>query len=384
MRAGGPGRIIFDSTTVTGYPVDERRRTLSSDEKRLMVQGRQRLSISSVAPGTLKKYSGCWTRYCGVVVNVFGSMVGPILEGRDVRAEENLLLDLLVYYADVKKYAASTIAGYLSAIRWVHVANGFEDPLQDKPRLALARRAVKRLKGESKGKLPVSPDMLRVIKKTLDFRLPRDVMLWGGLMLAYFFLLRSSEYAASSGFFDVKRALLVGDIEFFLLGQPEADWWKADEVVICIRASKTDQKGLGVLRNAYATGKDLCPVWAAAVVMDHRRRCAADEPLLQYSPGRVLDRADVSEALKACALSMGQEAANFASHSLRIGGASCMLACGYSEEYIRRQGRWHSFCWRRYAYDSRDQMRGVAKAMAGSAYTVMEAAQDFLARRRTA
>ncbi|KAJ1444303.1 hypothetical protein M885DRAFT_581107 [Pelagophyceae sp. CCMP2097] len=27
-------------------------------------------------------------------------------------------------------------------------------------------------------------------------------------------------------------------------------------------------------------------------------------------------------------------------------------------------------------------MRGVAKAMAGSAYTVMEAAQDFLARRR--
>jgi hypothetical protein len=384
MRAGGPGRIIFDVTTEAGYTFDERRRTLTSEEQRTMARGRERLAISSVAGSTLKKYGGCWDRYCNVVVNVLGSTVGPILEGRDVRAEENLLLDVLVYYADVKGYAASTIGGYLSAIRWVHVANGFEDPMQGKPRLALARRAVKRLKGGSAGKLPVSPDMLRAIKKTLDFRLPKDVMLWGGLMLAYFFLLRSSEYAASSGFFDVKRALLVGDVEFFLRGQPVEDWHAADELVVCIRASKTDQTRIGVLRNVYATGKDLCPVWAAAAVMDLRRRCAADEPLLQYGPGRVLDRADVSGVLKACALAMGQEAANFASHSLRIGGASCMLACGYSEEYIRRQGRWHSFCWRRYAYDSRDQMQGVSTAMASSAYTVMEAAQDFLARRRTA
>jgi hypothetical protein len=349
-----------------------------------MVRGRERLAVSSVAGTTFKKYAGCWDRYSDVVVNVFGSTIGPMLEGRDVRAEENLLLDLLVYYVDVKNYAASTIAGYLSAVRWVHVANGFEDPMQNKPRLTLARRAVKRLKGEVKGKLPVSPDMLRKIKETLDFGQAKDVMLWGGLMLAYFFLLRSSEYAASSGFFDVRRALVVGDLEFFLLGQPVADWWSADEVVICIRASKTDQMRLGVLRNAYATGAALCPVWAAAMVMDLRRLGCSAEPLLLFAPGRTLDRADVSRALKECALAMGQEAANFASRSLRIGGASCMLACGYSEEYIRRQGRWHSFCWRRYAYDSRDQMRGVAKAMAGSGYTVMEAAQDFLARRRAA
>ena len=64
--------------------------------------------------------------------------------------------------------------------------------------------------------------------------------------------------------------------------------------------------------------------------------------------------------------------------------ASTMLAEGYSEEDIRRQGRWHSYCWRRYAYDSRERMLGVAAAMAKSTYTVMTAGQDFVARRRGA
>ena len=50
-----------------------------------------------------------------------------------------------------------------------------------------------------------------------------------------------------------------------------------------------------------------------------------------------------------------------------------MLAEGYSEEDIRRQGRWHSYCWRRYAYDSRERMRGVARAMSNSTYTVIVA-----------
>ncbi|KAJ1456665.1 hypothetical protein M885DRAFT_563773 [Pelagophyceae sp. CCMP2097] len=112
------------------------------------------------------------------------------------------------------------------------------------------------------------------------------------------FLLRSSEYAASSGFFDVKRVLLVGDVEFFLSDQPEADWWKADEVVICIRASKTDQRGLGVLRNAYATGKDLCLVWAAAVVMDLRGLDGGDGMVLATAR----PSATVHASMKACEL----------------------------------------------------------------------------------
>lgn len=130
--------------------------------------------------------------------------------------------------------------------------------------MTLARRAAKRTSGPPKGKLPVSPDMLRNIHGHLELAAPFGVCLWGGLMLAFFFLLRSSEYASSGGFFDTSRALLVGDVAFYRAGEPVVDWWIADEVTLMIRASKTDQQRLGVCRNAYATGALLCPVKAAA------------------------------------------------------------------------------------------------------------------------
>ena len=57
-----------------------------------------------------------------------------------------------------------------------------------------------------------------------------------------------------------------------------------------------------------------------------------------YGQKQMLTRKTVTEVLKWAAKDFGQVEANFASHSLRIGGASTMLACGYSEEYIRRQG----------------------------------------------
>jgi hypothetical protein len=97
-----------------------------------------------------------------------------------------------------------------------------------------------------------------------------------------------------------------------------------------------------------------------------------------------VSREDITRALRWAARDVGQSEKALSTHSLRIGGASCMLAEGYSEEHIRRQGRWHSFCWRRYAYDSRERMQGVSRAMATSTYTVMQAGQDFLHRRRGA
>jgi hypothetical protein len=175
---------------------------------------------------------------------------------------------------------------------------------------------------------------------------------------------------------------LVGDVQFFLGGEPIQEGFRSvDEVVLCIRASKADENGLRVLRNAYATGRPLCPVIAAARVVDLRLEAGAapNGPFLLYAAGKTVGRRDATAALKWAARCLGQPEADLAPHSLRIGGASCMLACGFTEEDIRRQGRWHSFCWRRYAYDSRERVRWVSEAMAASSYTVM---QDFLHRRR--
>ena len=59
-----------------------------------------------------------------------------------------------------------------------------------------------------------------------------------------------------------------------------------------------------------------------------------------------------------------------------------MLAMGADPEAVRRFGRWRSDCWRQYAYDTREAMRGVSTKMGTANYTLEHASLDFLAARR--
>ena len=221
--------------------------------------------------------------------------------------------------------------------------------------------------------------MLRLIGESLDLSGPSSIVVWAGLILAFFFLLRCSEYCE-----DPTKALRVGDAQFSCNGISQTGGRGADGVLICIKDSKTDQGGQGAQLTAYSTGDILCPVTVAAKVVEMRRSMGAtdEEPLLVWSGNAILKRAMVTDVLRWAATELGQEEALYASHSLRIGGASTMLACGFSEEDIRRLGRWQSFCWRRYAHNTGEKMKGVSSAVARSTYTVMTAGQDFLARRR--
>ena len=80
--------------------------------------------------------------------------------------------------------------------------------------------------------------------------------------------------------------------------------------------------------------------------------------------GWVLDREAVAATLKASAMDLGMDGAEFATHSLRIGGATAMAATRlYSDDEIRRFGRWKSDCWRRYVYAARDAVCNLAAAM---------------------
>lgn len=200
----------------------------------------------------------------------------------------------MIYQSECRRLTHGTISGCLSAIRWVHLANGYGDPLQAKPRLSLMRRAIKRISGPVKAKLPVTPDMLRLIGESLDLSDPKSIVVWAGLVLAFFFLLRSSEYCE-----DPTKALRVGDVQFSCSGVSRAGGRGADEVLICIRDSKTDHGGQGALLTAYATGDMLCPVTVAAKVVEMRRGVGAtdEDPLLVWSGNAILKRTMVTDVL---------------------------------------------------------------------------------------
>ena len=76
--------------------------------------------------------------------------------------------------------------------------------------------------------------------------------------------------------------------------------------------------------------------------------------------------------MKAFYAFLGKEAFNqtkasagyFTSRVACIGGTTTMAATGlYTDDEIRRFGRWKSGCWRRYVYAARGCVRGLAAAM---------------------
>jgi site-specific recombinase XerD len=97
--------------------------------------------------------------------------------------------------------------------------------------------------------------------------------------------------------------------------------------------------------------------------------------------GKHLARSAMVAVLKQGATDLGQPEEDYATHSLRIGGATTMVNEGVAVETVRRHGRWMSIdMWRRYAHTTNDLMKGVSSVMARAKYTVAQASRDFRTR----
>ena len=91
----------------------------------------------------------------------------------------------------------STIKVYLSAVRSLHIEQGFPDPLVDCLRLQRVLREIKRTQGDTSSLcLPVTDDIMVAIFHALDFSLPDHCMFWAACNLAYFGFLHSAEFTA--------------------------------------------------------------------------------------------------------------------------------------------------------------------------------------------
>ena len=107
-------------------------------------------------------------------------------------------------------------------------------------------RGLQRRQGVKERRHPVTVPMLRWLRDQLDIEVvPDHAVLWTAIDLAYFFLLRVSEYAATGADDIEKRGLRGLDLEGRKLGLPTPSFAEADELVLTIRGSKTDQLNRG-------------------------------------------------------------------------------------------------------------------------------------------
>ena len=159
-------------------------------------------------------------------------------------------------------------------------------------------------------------------------------MLISAVLLAFFGLLRVSEYTTpSASFFDEETHLSLADVNFN---------WERRVALIRIKKSKTDPFRQGVTIRVGILDHYLCPVHALLRYLV--RRGPAPGPLFIFQDGKYLTRAKVLNVLT----SSLPHVPHVNTHSFRRGGASALADANTPSHVIQIMGRWKSNAYMEY------------------------------------
>ena len=256
-----------------------------------------------------------------------------------------------------------TIKVYMSAVRFLHIAEGHGDPfLPNLQRLHYTLQGVKRAEAEAgiekRERLPISPNILRTIKRVWEEAPPHadKTMLWAACCLGFFGFLRSGEMTAPSDrTFDPSCHLSVQDIA---VDNPE----NTQVLRVTIKQSKTDPFRKGIDLYLGKTAADLCPVRAVLnyLVVRGRRR---QGPLFLFADGTYLTRLRLVEALRQALGKAGIDPTKYSGHSFRIGAATTAAKKGMEDSVIKTLGRWRSLAYLDYIRMPREQLASYSRLL---------------------
>ena len=309
---------------------------------------------ASVAPSTARVYASGQRRFlafCG------GAGVGVPFP-----VTERVLCLFVAHLAD-GGLKHSTIKGYLSAVRRLHIIQDFGDPfVASLPLLDCAVKGVKLRQARSPSsrpqpRLPITPRLLRVMRDFWegDRCNPDNVMLWAACCTCFLGFLRSGEITVPSlQAYDSDGHLSVGDVALDSLSAPSV-------CQVHIKASKTDPFRKGVLVYLGASGDRLCPVAALAAYLVVRGQSPG--PFFRFASGVPLSREVLVTRVRAALRPSGVDMSQYSGHSFRIGAATTAAAVGIEDSLIKTLGRWESSAYLLYVRVPRERLAGVARLL---------------------
>lgn len=196
---------------------------------------------------------------------------------------------------------------------------------------------------------------------------PESVLLWAGICLGFFFLLRASEFLPL-GYLPLSRHLKGHQVLLYSHGNlcTISNLVEADEVRVKLVGSKTNYN-LETNRNHYRTGNQVCPVESVVRLFQkfperYLGGCEATEPLFRTPSGEGVQREAIQMLLREAACQCGV-GGTIGSHSLRFGGASALWTAFKDASVVRRFGRWASDAFHSYLWEDREYSRGMAASM---------------------
>lgn len=275
-------------------------------------------------------------------------------------SEDTLLL--FATYLAQQNLSYATILVYLAAVKHNHITTGKSLPTVT-PRLNYVLKGIRRSSScQPRERLPITfPIMARlhtILTKNPDDL--RDVMIWAACCLAYFGLLRVSEFTSSS-------PTLVDPLKDLLLSDVAVDNRASPSIIqITIKQSKGDQFRKGAQIYLGRTNHAVCPVRALGQYLS--RRGGTPGPLFLFPDGKNLTRPAFSAALHKALEELQIDSSQFNTHSFRIGAATFAKQAGMSDSHVKALGRWKSNAYQKYVRLSPLDLSRLSKSLTSTKY----------------
>lgn len=284
--------------------------------------------------------------------------------GEAQRHVEDLLMLFAVWLIEVRRLSPQTARAYVSTVRaWHERRFGAMAPGHEMVRLRAMLKGAKKLRvvrAPEHGRQAMPTQVLAKGIRELDDD-DNGRCAAAALQLAFCGLLRVGEYTSpSQKHFDEKSLPTVRDVTFSTDEHGEM-------ATIMIEAKKKGVKAAGKTSAVVVRDGTLLKPVKALKRMLRRRKATADEPLFLWN-GKPLTANTVNKLVKFVAEAAGVPAANFSTHSLRIGGATAALVAGMSPEVIRVMGRWDSDVYRVYCRRSREVAMRLGAVIASTSF----------------
>ena len=305
---------------------------------------------NGLAPATCSSYASSQRRFIDFCTQL--RRLGPY--GSPCPTEEWTLCLFITHLA--QSVCHTTIEVYLSAVRALHIEQGFADPLVNCLRLQRVLRGIKRSRGDSRAtRHPVTASTLLIIFKSLDLNITDHAIFWASCNLAYFGFLRSAEFMVPNlASFSPDVHLSLEDIA--------VDYYELPTLFrVCLKASKRDPFDKGCFIHLSRGNSPLCAVQSLISYLNVRGKGAG--PLFLFQDGRLLSWVALADWLRRI-LSAAGIPGSFSSHSFRIGAVTVAARNGVPDHWIQALGRWSSNVYQLYIRTPSESLARLSSQLA--------------------
>ena len=270
-----------------------------------------------------------------------------------------------------KGLSATTISSYLAGVRQKQIALGHNTTTLRTPLINQILNGKKNmeimenLSENNREKLPVTPKTLILIKKDLKMSKMgkrEQLLIWSACTLLFFGAFRGGEILAQrEKSFDPATTLLNKDISLKTIMVKEE---KIQILQVKLKLEKTNKTGRANIVDVYAANNSTCPV-AAWKKLTNTAHSDPNLPAYMADPSTAFTCKRLSKYLA----DFNKKYFNFpgrslSTHCFRAGMASTLAKIGYSDEEIKKTGRWSSKAFQEYIRLPRTQRVTMAREIA--------------------